>query len=366
MRYKRIVKSKPFLADGTFIGNMKTIAIIGGGFCGAECARILDQKAPEDWKIMLFDAKDYFEFTPSVHKLITDLKYEKKIKVPYSKFLKRTQIITEKVISVTKEKILTEKAEYKFDYLVLSSGSNTQNPMFENTYLLKTSEDAKLLHSKILTAKSVVIIGSGLTGTETAGELCTKTDKKIMLIHSLQRIMERQPEKASKASFMFLHGNAVSIVLNTKALEIKDGVLHISNNETIEADCYIWCTGISPNSNLLTGFPLNEKGYLITEPTLNVTGLGHVFAGGDITSLKEEKCAQNAEYHGKIIAENIIRSIKGKKLIQYIPAKRVMVISLGDWYGILTYGNFVWKGLIPALLKKLIEAMVVWRYRYFS
>ena len=344
---------------------MKTIAIIGGGFCGAECARILDRKLPKEYELLLFDRKSHFEFTPSIHKILTDKNYENKIKVPYSKFLKRIKIITDKIIFAAKDKIKTEKSEYSFDFLVLSAGAHTPKPLIPKVYALKTIEDAKNIAEKIENANRILIIGGGLTGTEIAGELAAKTKKSVALIHGLDRLIERQPEKASKTAFDFLAGKNADIQLNSRA-EINSGRLCINSKEKIDFDLAIWCTGIKPNTHFLKGFPVNEKGYLKIEPTFIVNGLKKVFAGGDLIDLPEEKSAQNAGHHGEIIAKNILNSINNKGLITYNPKARAMVISLGDWFGILASNNFVLSGIVPAVLKKAIEVSIVSRYRYLG
>ena len=47
---------------------MVRIVIVGGGFCGALAAKALDKN--KDVELILVDKKDYFEFKPSIHKVI--------------------------------------------------------------------------------------------------------------------------------------------------------------------------------------------------------------------------------------------------------------------------------------------------------
>ena len=65
----------------------------------------------------------------------------------------------------------------------------------------------------------------------------------------------------------------------------------------------------------------------------------------------------------EIAAKNIINTEKGKNLEKYLSKPRIMVISLGKWDGILVYKNFVLTGLIPGILKTLIEWREMIKYR---
>ena len=329
--------------------SMKTIAIIGGGFCGGVCARFLDRKLPKEYRLLLFDKKGYFEFTPSIHKVITDKNYDEKIKVPFKRFLMKADIILEEVVSVTRNSITTKNSSYKFDYLVLCTGVYTQ--ILNQGCVLKNITDASKISNLISGSKSITIVGGGYTGTEIAGEFATKTKKEVILIDNSDRLLQRQPKNASLLAMKYLKKKDVNIILNES----------VSDKKSIE--CVIWCIGIKPNTEFLVEFPINEEGYIKVTDTLNVIGHRNIFAGGDISDLVEEKSAQTAEYHGRIIAKNILAHIQRRDLISYAPKNRVMVISLGDWYGILTYKNFVIGGIIPALIKKIIELKTVWKFK---
>ncbi|MBI2564420.1 FAD-dependent oxidoreductase [Candidatus Woesearchaeota archaeon] len=347
---------------------MKVIAIIGGGFCGAQCAKILDKKIPiTNYKILLFDKKDYFQYTPSIHKILTNKYYESKIKIPYSHFLKNTNIIQEEVISITKKTIKTKNKKYSFDYLVLASGAHTAKPIMNGVHVLKTIEDAHNIRKILEKTNNAVIVGGGYTGTEVAGELSTKTDKHIVIIQYTSRLLERQYEGASLLAFEYLTKKGVKIYFNQKAEHFQGKHLHTSGGEMLYSDCVIWCTGIKPNTQFLKGFSshLTKKGYIKTTLTLNLKNNPNIFVGGDLTDLPEEKSAQNAEYHGQIIAKNILNLANKKKLLTYKPGNRLMVISLGDWYSIITYNEFAWGGLLGAALKKIIEKAIVWKYKYW-
>ena len=98
---------------------MKVI-ILGGGFCGAIIAKKLDRQKELD--VTLIDTKNYFEYSPSLWKLLLRPSYHQRLMIPYRLFLKRTRLITDPIHHVTPECIETKKEKLPYDYLVISTG----------------------------------------------------------------------------------------------------------------------------------------------------------------------------------------------------------------------------------------------------
>ena len=129
----------------------------------------------------------------------------------------------------------------------------------------------------------------------------------------------------------------------------------------MEADMAFLCTGITPNSSFLPESWLDDKKQVKVNSYLQLEGNNRlerndcIFAVGDVNNIKEEKTAQGAEKQAKVVARNIRRLEEGKRLKRYIPGDKLMVIGLGRYNGILTYGKWNYHGLIPGLIKHLIE-----------
>jgi NADH dehydrogenase FAD-containing subunit len=343
------------------------LVIVGGGFCGALIARILDKR--KEIETTLVDKKTYFEYTPSIHKVVFDPCYRQKITVPYSYFLKYTRIVKSNFLEVTPEFVETEKERIYFDYLVISTG--IEYPIFlenkKNVFALKSGIEAVKMSGSILEAECVLIIGGGLIGTEIAGELGTKTEsKRLIIVHPHNRLIERNPEKASNYAQNFLEKRGVQIFFGEKVIDRKDGVFLTNKGRIIEADVGIWCAGIRCNPFFMKGFPesvFTDKNALKVNKYLQLKGYSNIFVGGDINSIPEEKTAQNAEQHAHLIIKNLERLIKNRPLIAYKPRNGPLLISLGDLTGILTFRRFSITGLFPVILKKLVEWWVLKQYK---
>lgn len=348
------------------------VIIIGGGFCGVHVAKILDKMLAKDFTLAFFDKKDYFEYTPSVHKVISDKNYHDKIVVPFQNLFKRTAIFSEEVTAVTPAHVQTNKGTYSFKYLVVSLG--IAYPIFiedkKNTFTLKNGEEAKKIHEALQKSKNVVIVGGGLIGTEIAGELVTKMkDKNVTVIEPSERILIRNPPGASAWAARFLTNRGCSIVYGEKVVEQKNRAIITDKGSRIPADIILWCAGIKCDTGFLANDLLkstNERKCIIVNDNLQIEGLKNIFCGGDLNNIQEEKTAHNAEHHAKIIAHNILAAMeKHKSFLNYTPSSAPLVISLGDYAALFTFKNFWWGGIIPAIVKKMIEVGIMLRTKYF-
>lgn len=339
---------------------MMRISIIGGGFCGATIASILDSN--EDFSVTLIDRKPFFEYNPSAQKCITKPKYQNRIRYPFNKFLSTTRIISEQVKQIFPSKIQTDSKIIEFDYAVLCMGA-TYPILLSNTnhvYKMTNCNDAIRLFKSLKEANNVLIVGGGYLGVEIASELATKRpDLDITVVHSQKRLLEKHPKLVSLYTTKFLSNRGVKIILNEKIIEQpKDHSFSTKNGRMFEADVCIWCTGIDIDTTLLKEFnpaSFDENNRIKVNEFLQIEGYDRLFAGGDITSINEEKTARNAKLHAHIIANNIKKMYQKKSLVAYKRHISPMVINLGDYRGIATYGDLIFFGILPGISKWIIE-----------
>ncbi len=197
-----------------------------------------------------------------------------------------------------------------------------------------------------------------MIGTEIAGELVTKTkDKEITIVHSYDRLIERNPKRASYYASRFLTKRGAKIIFNERVVEHKNNQFITNKGRIIEADAGLWCAGIKANPYFMSGFrnATNKNNFLKVNNYLQLKGSKNIFVGGDINDIPEEKTAQNAVRHAHLIANNIIALIDKKELKKHKPRSGPLVISLGDWKGIITFKDFSFCGFIPGIMKWIIE-----------
>ncbi len=338
---------------------MKKVVIIGGGFAGAYCTRQLQH----DFEVTLIDTKDYFEFTPSVLRTLVEPEHGKKIEVKHSQYLKKGQFVKGEVVSISTPEVKTKSAAYPFDYLIICSGSRYNSPIKEENLLIASrgSELREYAH-KLKEAQKVLIIGGGVVGTELAAEIiCAFPEKKITIVQAVGELLERNVPKVRKYAQKFLEKRGVKILFNEKMVISSNKKYTTDKGTKLRADLVFLCTGITPNGKFVPKSEIDHRKFVLVNEFLQVNK--NTFAAGDIAAIGEEKLAQNAERQAQIVVRNIAHLEKGEELEKYESKPRIMVISLGEWNGIIVYKKFVWTGIVAGILKQLIEWKTMRCYR---
>lgn len=335
---------------------MTRVVIIGGGFAGSSLAKKLEHT----FSTTLIDTKDYFEFTPGILRTIVEPAHALTVQVLHKKYLKKTKLIIGEVREVTTAQVVVDKKKLNYNYLIICSGSRYALPIKEQNVVLATrAEHLRSNYELLRAAKKILIAGGGLVGVELAAEICTHyKDKEITLVHARDRLIERNPELASKIAHRFLTSNGVTIIYSEKVLAGQKKTYHTSTGRELNADLVFMCTGIIPNSEFMAEHfkpTLNEKWYIIVNTFLQLYNNPRIFAVGDVNNLPVEKTAQNAELQAEIVAKNILALERNESLTEYKTKPTPLILSLGKWKGVFISEKTIFSGIIPGLLKRAIE-----------
>ncbi len=348
---------------------MKQVVVIGGGFAGSYIAKKLESK----FNVTLIDSKDYFEFTPGILRTIVEPEHMQKIQALHSSYLKKATVVVGDVKEVGKDYVIVNSEmdkKIKFDYLAICSGSRYNLPIKEKGVIITTRANHLVsANTSLKNAKNVLMIGGGLVGVELAAEIITKyPDKKVTIVHAQDKLIERNPQKAVNYAEKFLKQRGVNIVYTERISSMgkSNCVFKTNKGRTIYADLAFWCTGIAPNFEFLSKkmkTTLGDRNSVKVNNYLQLNGYKNIFAAGDVTDILEEKTAQNAEKHARIVVANICALESGKDLRKYKSNVTPLVISLGKYHGILVYGKLVLTCIIPGIMKGIIEKREMMRYR---
>jgi len=331
---------------------MKKVIILGGGFAGSYLAKKLEKK----FTVTLIDQKDYFEFTPSILKVLIEPEYAKKIQKKYSDFLKDTNIVINKVKKVDEQFVYFDNKKLNFDYLFICTGSSYNLPFKDKVVLADRAENILKNNKKLMDSKRITVIGGGVVGVELIAEILDKFyDKKITLIESNDTLLCRENKKTQNYVNKFMKKNNVKIILNEKVEDVQNKFSVTDKETRIDHDLVYLSTGINPNSDIIDKKYLNERKHIIVNDFLQVDSLKNIFALGDVNSILEEKTAQAAEKQARVAIKNLFNLEKEKQLVKYNSDQKPRIISLGEKTAIFTYKNFSYKGIIPSLMRKIIE-----------
>ncbi len=193
-------------------------------------------------------------------------------------------------------RLTTSGSEKSVNYhaLVIATGGHTSSALWsQHGSHEKTVEALKMTREALPSAESIVVLGGGAAGTETAGELGSAFGKKkeITIISGSERLLPKNKAALGKSAETYLKNMGVKVrhgVRVTKSEKTSKGQtkLKLSDGTTIITDVYIEATGISPNTSWLPKDLLDPKGYVKTDPDyLRVNGAGkRVYAIGTVGS----------------------------------------------------------------------------------
>lgn len=148
--------------------------------------------------------------------------------------------------------------------------------------------------------------------------------KKVTLVESHSNVISRsEPDQREKAR-EYLVDLGIEVVCNERIMDLDNGVfIGTSGRLYSDYDKVFTATGTRPNGGLLHNSSnedalftcLDDWGRIRVRPTLQVEHYKyrHIFAGGDVTNVVEEKTGYAATLAGVCIARNICRLVKGKE-----------------------------------------------------
>jgi NADH dehydrogenase FAD-containing subunit len=140
--------------------------------------------------------------------------------------------------------------------------------------------------AKVLSSKSVLIVGGGLIGTEVAGEIAACVGKgkiNITLVHSGVHLCPEMNDKAAAMVKAQLEGLGVKVLLNERATKGDGDVYTLKSGATIVAESVITTTGFYACNDFMKDLSgaLNAKGFIQTNDSFVVPGgQGKIFAIG--------------------------------------------------------------------------------------
>lgn len=225
----------------------KTVLVVGGGASGMEAARVT---ALGGHKVTLWEKGDALggNLIPAS---VPDFKQDYRRLINFlSTQIKKLDVTIELAKEATAELIL----EMKPDVVFIATGSTSIVPEIPGVGKKMVVTAVDLLLDKQEAGKSVVVVGGGLIGCETALYLAQK-GKKLTIIEMLNGVM-LDMYSANRMHLLKLLADAdVNILTETKCLEIRDNGITIADKygkrSTLEADTVVLAVGLKSTEGLL-------------------------------------------------------------------------------------------------------------------
>ena len=318
------------------------VAVIGGGIGGAELIRVA---SPGPLQFTLIEPKRQIEMQALFPEYLAGLARIQELTAPLKPFCERVGAahIQEKALRLEDNVVVCEWAQVEFDLAVVAVGA-AQNYFGirgkEFTFSINTLEETKRAHRFVedTNPERIMIMGSGLTGVETASILAESLDASIYVIEARERVLPQFSVQTSQLVEKALSKKGVNILTSTKVGEVKKDCIMFedSSGTCLDCDMAIWTAGVKPSS-FLQGLDLPKKsGWILVDDYLRAGD--NIFAIGDAAWVEIDgklatKTGLEAERQAKHTARNLIRLAEGKSLEKYAVRastdSQVALISLG-------------------------------------
>jgi 2-enoate reductase len=239
--------------------NKKSLLVIGGGPGGMEAARVA---ALRGHKVTLWEKREALGGNLMLAS-IPNFKQEYKRLTNYlSTQIKKLGV----AIQLKKEATLSQVEDMKPDVVLFAAGSRPVIPKIPGIEKDKVITAIDLLSSKREVGESVVVLGGGFIGCETALYLAQK-GKKVTILEILHEVVSDM-YVANRMHLLKLLDNAgVKILNGTSPQEITNEGIVIGdmegNNKMVPADSVVLTVGMTPENELLTALNKVSQVYAI-------------------------------------------------------------------------------------------------------
>lgn len=274
------------------------ILIVGAGHSGAQAAIGL-RNAHYDGRITVLGDEDQLPYErPPLSKdyLAGEKSFERLLIRQQAFWLERKiDIVTKCKVTAVDPQAHTVFSEdgsaYRYQHLIWAAGGRARTldcpgAKAKGVFTVRTRDDADHLAAALPTASSVVIVGGGYVGLETAAVL-RKLGKRVTLLESGSRVLSRVAGEALSMFYEDQHrqqGVDVRLNVQIEALELDssnvvEGV-RLCSGEVIPADVVVVGIGIIPNAEpLLAAGAAGGNGVWVDEYCR--TSLSDIYAIGD-------------------------------------------------------------------------------------
>ncbi len=253
-----------------------------------------------------------------------------------------------------------------YDRLVLAAGSRVTRPdipgLAEFGFDVDTFEGAARLaaHLEVLAADphtagagTVVVVGAGLTGIETACELPERlaatfgggAAPQVLLIDHQPEVGSDMGASARPVIEAALADNGVHTMTGVGVSAVDIGAVTLSTGESVPAATVVWCAGM--RANALTAqipVPRDRLGRLPVDDYLRVEGVPGVFAAGDVAAARVDDghlsvmSCQHGRPMGRFAGYNVIGDLLGRPMLPLRIPWYVTVLDLGPAGAVYTEG----------------------------
>jgi NADH dehydrogenase len=346
---------------------MSDVLVLGSGFAGLwaalGAARRLDElgSAGGDVNVTVISSLPYHDIR--VRNYEADLT---PCRIPLADLLDPAGVghITAEVskIDPASRRVTSSVGTHTYDRLVVALGSKVAKPAIpglnEFGFDVDTYDGAMKLQRHLARLAdrpadgTVVVVGAGLTGIETACELPTRLTAlfkeavpQVILVDHNPLVGSDMGSSARPVIEAALADNGVQTRLGVRVTAVDEAGVTLSTGEVVAASTVVWCAGM--RANPLTadlGVACDRLGRVPVDDYLRVAGVHDVFAAGDVAAARMDDAhlsvmsCQHGRPMGRFAGYNVISDLLGAPMLALRIPWYVTVLDLGPAGAVYTEG----------------------------
>jgi len=406
--------------------NAPKILIVGGGYAGFYTAFKLEKLLKKgEAEVTLIDPLPYLTYQPFLPEVMAGSIEARHAVTSHRRHLKKTKTIAGKVVNVDHAtKTATVEVEglvaykMKYDQIVMTAGAVSRTfpipGVADHAIGMKTVEEAVEVRNRIITnldkatnlpagpgrdrLLTFVVVGGGFAGIETFAEMRSLVsyllryypnisfeDTHFHLIEAMGRIMPEVAQDTSEWVIANLDKRGAKVHLNTQLQSAVNGKIELSTGESFESDVIVWTAGVMAHPFVKnTDLPLDERGRIMAKASLQVVDgekiIVDAWTAGDVSAVPDLSgggvggyCVPNAQHavrQAKLLAKNIVATLRNQTVVDYFHKNMGAVAGLGIGVGVFQYKKLAITGLIAWFMHRGYHglAMPMWerKIRVFS
>ena len=267
-----------------------------------------------------------------------------------------------------RDDFISDNKTIHFDTLLIATGSKGPSPLYSyHGSYLPTLQAYKDVQARLPEAKTIVVVGGGSAGTETAGELGhlhgkkSSSPKDVSILSGNDRLLPGLRPSIGKRAQEMLEEMGVKVEHNLRVKDSKDlgngsTQITLSDGSVRTVDLLLMATGRKPASSWVPPSLLDSDGKVTVDEYNRVPSVNGVFASGDIASNSPGGIIY-IKFSTPTLVNNILAELdtSGKqKMKPYKPltTKEMQLVPVGPDQGV--GAAFGW--WLPSMLVKMAKS----------
>lgn len=322
--------------------------VLGGGFAGSYVARLLKRRGAT-----IVSLENFMLYTPLLPEAASGTLEPRHVVVPLREMCPHAELVLGRVTAhdadrrTVRVESLAGELEVGYERLVVALGAVVRTfpvpGLSEHGVGFKDLADAIALRNRVLlqlerasihpgdpAELGFVFVGAGYAGVEALAELhdmaqaalrsypgLRDVPQRWVLVDAAPKILPEIPRRLGEYAARRLAGRGIEIHVATTLASYDGAEAVLANGVRVPARTLVWTAGVRANPLLAElGLPLDDRGQVAVNETLQVEGSKEVWALGDCAAVRNCRTPGHADpptcQHALRQARQLAKNLTGK------------------------------------------------------